>query len=272
MNDLAYYKIRPHLSASSINDYIDCGLLYRFSRIDRIPPEFKTDALEFGSSIHLVLASYYKEKRLGNRLLLEDIQGSFEGFWREIAEDNQEIRYSEGKDFNTLLREGRELLAVWYSKLPDDGLKVIGVEEPFILIRRDLSVPIIGYIDLLEEDESGTIIVTDFKTSGRFYSTDEVNKNLQLTIYQIAVKGNGYQDREILLKLDCLIKTKSPRFEQFYTSRSEVEERRMIKKIQEVWRGMDKGIFIPNDGHWKCQSCGYKKKCDEFLEGGPVEN
>ena len=268
MNDLAYYRLRPHLSASSVNDYIDCGLLYRFSRVDKIRPEFKTDALEFGSAIHFVLNGFYKERKLGNRLLLKDIQESFDGFWREMAYDNPEIRYSEGEDFETLQRKGRELLAVWHSKLPENDFRVIGVEEPFVLIRRDLSVPIIGYIDLLEEDEAGTIVVTDFKTSGRSYSADEVNKNLQLTIYQIAIKGNGFQDRQILLKLDCLVKTKTPRFEQFYTSRSEIEERRTIKKIQEVWRGMKKGIFIPNDGHWRCQNCGYKKKCDEFLEDG----
>ena len=41
-----------HLSASSINDYIDCGLLYKFGRIDKIQPNFKPDALEFGSAIH----------------------------------------------------------------------------------------------------------------------------------------------------------------------------------------------------------------------------
>ena len=272
MNDLAYYKLRPHLSASSVNDYIDCGLLYRLSRIDRIPPEFKTDSLEFGSTIHFVLTGFYKEKKLGNRLLLKDIQESFEGFWEEMAQDNPEIRYSEGEDFDTLLKKGRELLAVWHSKLPENDFRVIGVEEPFALIRRDLSVPIIGYIDLLEEDEAGTIVVTDFKTSGRSYSADEVNKNLQLTIYQIAIRENGFRNREILLKLDCLVKTKTPKFEQFYTSRSEIEERRTIKKVQEVWRGMKEGIFIPNDGHWRCQNCGYKKKCDEFLEDGLAED
>jgi putative RecB family exonuclease len=167
-----------------------------------------------------------------------------------------------------MLLEGKELLTSWYNKLPENEFKVIGVEEPFILTLPDLYIPIIGYIDLLEEDESGTIIITDFKTSGRSYSNDETDKNLQLTIYQLAAKGNGYRDREILLKFDCLIKTKTPKFEQFWTSRSEVEERRAIKKIKEVWNGIHKEVFVPNDGHWKCKNCGFKKQCDEYLEGG----
>ena len=268
MLDLEKYRIHPHLSASSVNDYIDCGLLYKFGRVEKIKPEFKPDAMEFGSAIHLVLAEFYKGKMVGTKMLLKEIHESFEGFWRELAEDNSDLQYSEGKDFETLLREGKELLTAWYNKLPENEFKVIAVEEPFILSLRELVVPIIGYIDLLEEDESGTIIITDFKTSGRLYSADEVDKNLQLTIYQLAVKGNGYRNREILLKFDCLIKTKSPKFEPMFTTRTEKEEKRAIKKIQEVWKGIHQQIFIPNDGHWKCKNCGFKKHCDEWFEGG----
>ena len=268
MLDLNGFKTKPHLSASSVNDYIDCGLLYKFSRIDKIRPEFESDAMELGSAIHMTIAEFYEAKMIGEKLLLKQIQESFEGFWRELAEDNPKIQYAEGKDFDTLLREGKELLAVWYGKLPENDLKVIAVEEPFILTLRELAIPLIGYIDLLEEDESGTLIITDIKTSGRSYSNDEVDKNLQLTLYQLAAKGNGYRDREILLKFDCLIKTKNPKFEQFYTSRSETDERRLIKKIQEVWKGIHQEIFIPNDSHWKCKNCGFKKHCDEWFEGG----
>ena len=267
MLDLTEYRAKPHLSASSAIDYIDCGLLYKFGRVDKIKPEFQSDAAELGSAIHLVLAEFCNQRKIGNRLLLKEVHESFEASWRELAEDNTYIQYSEGENFETLLLQGKELLTAWYNKLPENEFKVLGVEEPFILTLPDLYIPIIGYIDLLEEDESGTIIITDFKTSGRAYSNDETDKNLQLTLYQLAVKGNGYRNREILLKLDCLIKTKTPKFEQFYTLRTEIEERRAIKKIKEVWKGIHQQIFIPNDGHWKCKNCGFKKHCDEYLEG-----
>jgi putative RecB family exonuclease len=42
MLDLTPHRARPHLSASSVGDYIDCGLLYRFGRVDKIKPEFKS--------------------------------------------------------------------------------------------------------------------------------------------------------------------------------------------------------------------------------------
>jgi putative RecB family exonuclease len=168
--------------------------------------------------------------------------------------------------------EGKELLTTYYHKCPHDQFKVISIEEPFSFTLEGCPVKIIGAFDLVEEDEAGTIIVVDWKTSGRAYSADEVDRNFQLTLYQMAAKANGHADREILLRFDCLIKTKTPKFEQYYTSRTETDFKRAEKKIVEVWRGISNGVFIPNDGsqNWRCKNCSYKKHCDEWFErSGP---
>ena len=83
---LSELRQMPHLSASSIGDYVECGLLYKFGRIDRIPMEFKSDALEFGSVIHLVLGEYYEAKMIGDRMSLKDVHKSFEEHWHRVAE------------------------------------------------------------------------------------------------------------------------------------------------------------------------------------------
>jgi len=258
-------KKEPHLSASAINDYIDCGLQYKFGRIDRLPPEFIADSLVFGTTIHKVLDEFHQEKMVGNKMSLRDMQDRFEFHWKAQAEGNEQIRYSGDKTYESLLMEGKDLLAVYWDKIPADEFRVVGIEEPFAFRIPGLPVNIIGVYDLLEEDESGTLIIVDWKTSGKSYSRDDVDKNLQLTLYQLAAKGNGFADREVLLRFDCLIKTKSPKFEQYYTTRSEVDERRIQKKILEVWKGINKGVFIPNDGHWKCKGCAYQKACEEWF-------
>ena len=122
-------------------------------------------------------------------------------------------------------------------------------------------------MDLVEEDNAGTLIITDFKTSGRAYSKDEVDQNQQLTMYQIAAKHNGYADREILLRFDTLVKTKIPRFECYWTTRSQLDERRLMKKLAQVWHGISNGVWVANDTSWKCKGCAYKQACDEYLEG-----
>jgi putative RecB family exonuclease len=85
----------------------------------------------------------------------------------------------------------------------------------------------------------------------------------------MAMKRNGHAGHEILLKFDCLIKTKSPKFESYWTTRSETDEIRMERKIRQVWSGISKGVFIPADTSWKCPRCHYRKACDAwFLKGG----
>jgi putative RecB family exonuclease len=168
-----------------------------------------------------------------------------------------------------MLEQGVELLKPWYENLTDDNFKVLAIEEPFSFEIDDLEVPIISVTDLIEEDECGTIILTDFKTSSKAYSVDQVDKNQQLTFYQMALKRNGFADREILLKFDCLIKTKTPKFESYWTTRSEIDEIKLVKKIHQVWDGISKSVFIPNDTHWKHNNCPYRKVCDEwFLNDG----
>ena len=143
----------PHLSASSICDYIDCGLLYKFGRIDKLPMEFKSAALEFGTVIHLVLAELHREKMTGEKLSIREIQESFEIHWHQAAFEKEKIQYPEGKDFETLLLEGKELLSAYYNKLPDDSFRVVAVEEPFSFMIEECPVPIIGAVDLVEEDD-----------------------------------------------------------------------------------------------------------------------
>ena len=229
--ELSELRKGAHLSASAINDYLDCSLLFKFGRIDRIEPEFKSDAMEFGSAIHIALAELHQEKLKGNWLTTKELHDRFEDSWTRIAEGRDDIKYSEGKDFNILLLEGKELLTAYYNKFTWKQYDVIAVEEPFSFTIEGCPTPIIGAIDLIESDESGTIIITDVKTSARAYSIDEVDRNFQLTLYQMSAKANGYHDREILLRFDCLIKTKQPKFEQYYTTRSEVDEKRAVKKI-----------------------------------------
>jgi len=267
--ELSELRQKPHLSASSIGTYVDCSLQYWFAYVKRLPMEFVSDALEFGSAIHLTLADFYRAKMTGDRLLLKDVHESYRQHWTNRVKDRSDIKYADQKDFQSYLIEGVDLLTAWFNKLADDHFNVIAVEEAFVFEIDGMPLPIVGAIDLVEEDDSGTIIITDHKTTGRAYSIDEIDQNPQITIYQMAAKANGFADREILLKFDCLVKTKTPKFEQYYTTRSEADELRLIRKIQRVWEGISKGVFIPNDTSWKCKTCPYKQACDKwFLNGG----
>ena len=268
--NLSLLRQQPHLSASSITTYIDCSLQYYFSRVKKVPIEFVSDNLAFGTAIHSTLADYYRAKMIGDRLALKDVHELFRQSWRKEAEGRGEmIRYDEGKDFKNLLTDGSELLSAWFNtKLPEDDFTVIGIEEAFSFNDPNLPAPIIGAMDLVEIDSAGTVVITDFKTANKAYSRDQIDQNMQVTIYGMACKSNGYADREILLKLDCLIKTQKKKFESYWTTRSETDEKRLIRKAQKIWNAISNAAFVPNDTSWKCKGCQYKQACDRwFMEG-----
>jgi len=129
--NLSDLRQQPHLSASSIGEYVECSLLYKFGRIDRLPMEFKSDALEFGTCIHRVLEQYYSAKMIGEKMLLKDVHQIFETTWKGIAQDRDDIRYSGDNDHKALLMYGKDLLTTWYSKLPDDQFTILAIEEAF---------------------------------------------------------------------------------------------------------------------------------------------
>jgi putative RecB family exonuclease len=185
-----------------------------------------------------------------------------------LAFEREDIQYKPEKDYETLLLEGKELLSTFHQKIPEDEGEIIGIEQAFHFWLHELPVPIIGSFDLLLKDAANVLTVVDHKTSGKSYSNQDVDKNFQLTVYNLAAKLNGFNAREILLRFDVLIKTKTPKFEQFYSTRSESEERKAIKKILAVYEGIQKGVFIPNDSSWKCNGCAFKNACENWFAGG----
>lgn len=266
--EISDLREQAHLSASGINDYLDCGLLYKFSRIDRRQPESISDSLVLGKAIHGVLADFYRELKAGRRLGQKHLEEAFDTHWEALAHGRYDINYRQGKSYQSYRTEGKELLAAFIDQAPQEDGNVLGIEQPFTFELEGLPVPIIGIYDLVLEDPAGVITIVDHKTASKSYSLAEVRQNLQMTVYHLAARAHGYGEQDILLRLDALIKTKTPKFEQFYTTRSEWEEMRAIRKIMAAWEGITKGVFIPNDTSWKCKGCGFKTACRDWFKEG----
>ena len=98
--DISELRKEPHLSASSINDYIDCSLLYNLVasisfRLNFVHPTLLNLDLSYTRS----LKSYYRQKLEGNLLSAKDLHQLFEKAWRETAEGKEDIRYLRRKRF-----------------------------------------------------------------------------------------------------------------------------------------------------------------------------
>ncbi len=247
----------PYLSSSQINLYLLCSLKYRFQYVDEIPRGFKSSGLAFGSAIHSALAWYHKQLMTGNGITINDLHRIFDADWYSMKTEN-EIRFKEGEEEMKLIVLGKEML-VQYFGLPAKRVK--GAEIPF-------SVPLInpenghgaaieleGVIDLIEEDDS----ITEFKTSAQTMDSQELENQLQLTLYSYAFEKINHRSPTALRIVD-FVKSKKPKIISLETKRGADDYTRTYFLVAQILKGIQQRIFFPRTGFW-CKDCEYRDHC-----------
>jgi RecB family exonuclease len=169
--------MRP-LSYSSISTYIECPLKFKLKYIDGLSEKPKP-YFSFGSSLHDALEFMYSFRPPPPSL--EDVLKYFEKNWISqgyASEEEEEGYFSYGKD---ILRE-------YYKENIKDLKPPIAVEYKFD-IEID-GIPITGFIDRIDKLEGGSAEIIDYKSGKNVFDKAQVEKNEQLTLYQIAVEDS----------------------------------------------------------------------------------
>ena len=238
-----------YLSYSQLSLYLECPLQYKLRYIDGLTGDRTPAALIFGRSIHQVLAYFYTGVMEGRPFSLAAFLNEFVTTWTEAVEE-QEIVYGKNENFNSLLVLGQEMLKVFAREvLPQ---RVIAIEVPFEFrlehpeTREETSMPLRGIIDLIEEDEQGTLWVVDHKTSSRSYADQQIAGDLQMLIYAAAVKQvDEAEGREVMLRLDVLMKTKAPKFIQYPLQRVDDDIVRLFEIVEGIYTAIEAEAFYP---------------------------
>jgi putative RecB family exonuclease len=257
--------VAQHTSFTQLDTYLRCPLRYRFTYVDRLPPEFVPAARAFGSGIHGAIGSFLRGVKQGQPLALADVQGYFEGLW-QTETSTKPIRYSEKESPEGLLDLAVKMLEVFYRE-QEPGAEILAVEEPFEvpLVNQEtgevLEPSLVGSLDVLERSAEGRLVVVDIKTAARKYTDLQVEASLQLSIYSYATAMNGLADQEDLrLRFDVLTKTKEPELHRYWTTRDRAANLRLFRLAAEVLNAIAASAFHPIVG-WHCQSCPYQPRC-----------
>ena len=259
--------MRPYLSYSQLALYLDCPLKYRFRYIDEIRCEGVSSALVFGKAVHQALAGFYTDVMEQKPFSLARFLAAFEEAWEDVCE-GAEVVYKEKEDFDSLLAYGKEMLRVFAREVMP--MKVIAVEVPFEFklehpeTKEEFPIPIKGIIDLIEEDEAGTLWVVDHKTASRAYTDHQIDADLQMMIYAAAVEQmDPLEGREKRYRFDVLVKTKKPKFLQYRFYKDDKDRRKLYQIVEEMWKAMEAGAFYPRySTHWG--RCPWEEECREW--------
>lgn len=137
-------------------------------------------------------------------------------------------------------------------------------EMPFEVKLHEYFPPIRGIIDLIDHDKkTNTYNIIDIKTSSKTPAIDDIIYDLQMSIYDIAVR-KMFNVSTILTKR-WIVDTKETKVvEQTTKQRSSEQIERVIRRIEKVMEYIAKEVFLPApQGCWWCGErwCDYWDDC-----------
>ncbi len=262
---------QPHVSYSQISTYMLCPLKYRFSYIEELTPEFTPAALPFGGAIHESLAYFYRTLQNAGkkRPSIDDMKEIFRNDWM-LRLKCEDVKFDKKDDSaESLMELGIKMLETFYENVTPG--EVMCVEQEFCIRKTDpengklLPLPLVGFIDLIEKDKNGKIVVVDHKTAARKYPASKADNDLQLSIYSCVLSRSSLVNGDKLFnaRFDVITKGKNPEFVTYPTKRTHDDQRKALKIVREVICAIDAGIFYPNVG-WMCGSCQYQTACKSW--------
>jgi hypothetical protein len=246
------------LPAYAIQEYLDCGAHYCYHNVDAIQPECIDAMSLFSNALYQTISALHRSRMTGGRMTRTQFLLYFNRIWIDAAVAYRNMRFSEGTSFESLLWHGRILLDKYYIEYPFDAFSVSAVERPFSCDIDGITVR--GVIDLMERDDGGNLVVSEFVLPDRSYAIGSVDKHIELVLGIIAYH-DWCPDGKFFRCIDCFVEKPILRFDQWFTVQNAEEEQCAADIVRKAWDGIQGGNFTPNMSSWRCGRCGYQKQC-----------
>lgn len=162
------------LSYSRMENYEKCPAKYFYSHVIKEPSTTNAAAL-LGNVIHSVLELHVGE----DDFEINEIIRSYEAIFEEYNSENEMMITEELYDL------GRAMLYEFVDRHDGDEFNVIGREEFFEFVLGNAHIR--GYIDRIDQIDDTTLHVIDYKSGKWQVSAKDIDTNLQLSIYSVAM-------------------------------------------------------------------------------------
>lgn len=243
------------LSATRISMFLDCKLKYWLNYHDNIPkmdnPAFKLgiachETLEMAGQIWIKHGKFTKEDR------------------KELMDFYNEVSVKEGINDMKTHKEGKDLV----NKRLDDfmvGEKIISLEELFgtrddnQVITKE-GILLIGAMDKVVELDEDSLMVIDYKTSNTLPTRDQLESDVQLSIYDLVASIKWPKYKRIILCLDFL---KGQPMTTYRTVEDREEFSNYLKTLHNSMSNLKKKDAKPSLNIF-CPWCAYKDYCPTY--------
>ena len=188
-------------SPSKLDVYKDCPRRYAYRYIDRIRREEQSVEAYLGSCVHKAFESLYEGVRHGKIAAEDEAVSVFGKEWEAGWSGNIVIRNKEYSRENWK-QVGRDCVRSYYrGHYPFDEDKTVAIEKRvgFALSADGEPYRIEGFVDRLALGPDGVFEIHDYKTAKSLPTQQDADRDWQLGIYDIAVRENWPDAREVRL-------------------------------------------------------------------------
>lgn len=168
---------------------------------------------------------------------------------------------------------------IWERLLRDERGAPIGCEYGYRVTVPGTDVPMIGYMDLVVEEDPDTIHVIDYKTGSWTQNYEECREDIQVRMYSAAsrrvfiddVENRGFKYKNVILTFDYF--TKTPVTVAFTEEEDKATEEYVRNKIHEIQSVDWVNRIVKSDDEfserwaWKCRSLCDPNVCSSKWEG-----
>lgn len=251
---------RDYLSFSSISTYQVCPLKYYFRYVAGLPEPVISASLGFGKAIHRAVEFYFEQHLAGAELpTLDGLLEVYQAEWNKTP-PLQRILFGkeENQDSLSVLAD-RVLRAFLVSDLAQPEGVIIGVEEELRGSVLSGCPELLARIDLMVETDA-ELVITDFKTSRRAWSIDQVfDAAPQLVLYGELVQK--LSDKPVRLQFGVFTKTKWPEVTVHPFKVDPHLVTRTKRTVERVWKAIQGQHFYPTPSPLNCPSCPFRGPC-----------
>jgi DNA helicase-2/ATP-dependent DNA helicase PcrA len=248
------------LSATALNNYLDCPLRFYHQHILKVPSG-RNEYSSFGTAIHAALEQLFRQLRQQNDRFspVEDLIG-----WFEQSMEGLRSFFTPEQYANRLVY-GRELLTGYYQKQVGQWNKIVSVERNLQALWQG-RIPLTGKVDKLEFDGQ-RVTVVDYKT-GRY---DRAKAELQLpnpakplggnywrqaVFYKLLVQAGGSPDWQMrTVQFDFVEPVKPGDYRRWQLTVSPEQEDVVAAQMEEVWARVQAHDFYTGCGRAGCAYC-----------------
>lgn len=259
---------RPHWSYSQIACFQRCPLQYYFRYVTGIPRKSVPANMVLGTAVHAGLAVYHRALMHGATVPFSRLETSFHDSW-QAQSDNTEVEYSPKQEKHNLQELGLTMLRQYTAQEPPANIRSVE-KQLYVPLQTStgyiLEKPLLAIADLITES-SDSLIVNEFKTSSRAYSSLEVDQSLQASCYVHAVEESWGEPATV--RFTVFVKTKQPRIQQLDTVRDTNNSARLGDIVQNIERAIRVDAFYPVESALNCGSCPYRQPCKEWARSQP---